>query len=106
METVNSLINEYLSITGRPAATLSVSEFMTFKEYADKEHDVYRINYVMHMKQKSSDNAIKIDETKEPSVFEEKKKETSNVVKIEDKDEQKKKHTEGNILSMLKSVPG
>ena len=33
---IEKIINEYLNITGRPAATLSVAEFLEIKKYAQK----------------------------------------------------------------------
>ncbi len=35
MSDIKALINEYAALTGRPVATLSVNEFLQFKEYAD-----------------------------------------------------------------------
>ena len=36
MADISQLITEYSAITGRPAATLSVTEFLEFKKYSEK----------------------------------------------------------------------
>nr|WP_297765564.1 hypothetical protein [uncultured Butyrivibrio sp.] len=105
METVSTLINEYLSITGRPAATLSVSEFMTFKEYADKELSTPREKLISDVPNAEHKEEIKQSKPDVKASLE-KKEEVTKIIKLEKTDNQPETHTENNILSMLKSVPG
>ena len=35
MPDINALINEYMALTGRPMATLSVEEYLSIRKYAD-----------------------------------------------------------------------
>ena len=101
VETVNSLINEYLAITGRPAATLSVSEFMAFKEYASKEALSTTREVSLSVPNVVSESKKEIAEPKKVVSQEDTKK----IVKLEANNQPRKKK-KNNILSMLKSVPG
>lgn len=121
MDNTDILINKYLELTGRPAATLSVEEFLSFYkiEQATTNHVMIPATNIQNsisenrkgnITDKSKNLQIKEERNKDTLIVEDnsKKKEAEEVellpVKptIEDKTEDKNK----SRLALLRSMPG
>ncbi len=83
MSDIRELVSEYCTITNRPAATLSISEFLELKKYAEPSQMAKPL-YIENTKQYSSlDKPVErpvLDEVKEQPRIEHKEK---NFIPIE-----------------------
>lgn len=105
---MNNIIRDYLSLTGRPAATLSVEEYLKFLEYATQSQTTpidSEIKTEPKSPRKSEETAPVEEQRKNPREKEERKPipMQSQIAKEENHSQPNERD---NILKMLQSVSG
>ena len=106
MSDIRSLLEEYSQITGRPIATITVEEYLSFKKFENKNISVQNINEEYGPKTKENsctENNIKSQKENIRPIQQKAEK------KAEAKKEEQKKEAVNDkeaILAMLRSIPG
>ena len=109
MSDIRTLLDEYVSITGRPIQTISVDEYLSFKKFADKA-GVQKIREEAPVTEKETTMP-----QKEQEVESSKKKTEPAMIRnypvqqkscTEKRTAMEKKNSENTMLSLLNSIPG
>ncbi|MCR5670690.1 MAG: hypothetical protein K6G10_06760 [Butyrivibrio sp.] len=108
MNEIKELLDEYTSITGRPIATLSVEEYLSFKKFLSKGNTVQKTITsdadkkitVQGASSQKQDIESEIKETKTAQV------QPIRTSKPAKEHAAKPQNKQTDILSLLKSVPG
>ncbi len=112
MSDTKDIISEYLAITGRPAATLSVSEFLELKKYAQETPQIQQTfvsvsqpepepsakSVIMEMPRKAASKVIQEQEKYTEEDYEE--------CYEEDYDKEQEDKTISPALMMMRSISG
>ena len=103
MGTLQELANEYAALTGRPVATLSVQEFISLKEFAQREKMQVQIVKPAEM---TIPQSLAVNETTHTDKADKTDNKDNKIAEMQKRTADIKDKSKSSILNMLKSVPG
>ena len=97
MSDIKKLINEYASLTGRPVATISISEYIELKKYSEEDRLLLPVNKDVSKEAVCEEESVK-EMTYEP--------ETEEIIKTADEIDSNKNAPITSPLMLMRSIKG